>query len=128
MNLYGYFSGVVIAVAAVGISFYLGVKVQKDLLTPSPCIVNLSVYSYPNYEYEQMMLDDVVDYTEDSVYYREGVKTSEELAERLVDMSQDSEYPSLIYVNERNGDKFYVPGLCYVGAVNIFGDPILYRK
>ena len=127
MNLYGYWTGMTIAVAAVSLSFYLGTKVQKDLLTPRPCIINLSVYSYPQFEFEQAMLDNVVEYNQESDMYRWGVKTSEELAEKLVEMSQDSKWPSSIYVNKQ-GQKFYVPGLCYVGEIDGFGDPILYRK
>lgn len=126
MNLYGYLAGVAVAVSAVGLSFFIGTKVQKELLTPHPCIVNLSVYSYPQFEFEQQMLDNIVEYSQESDMYRWGVKTSEELAEKLVEMSKGSEHPSSIY--ELEGKKFYVPGLCYVGDVDMFGDPILYRK
>lgn len=123
---YGYLTGGLIACATVALAIYAGMLYERHT-TPRPCIVNLSLHSYPNFEFEQMMLDNVVEYTKESDMYRWGVKTSEELAEKLVEMSQDSEWPSSIYVNEKN-EKFYVPGLCYVGDVDFFGDPILYRR
>ena len=126
INRYGYATGVAIACATVGLAIYTGMLYEQHT-APRPCIVNLSHHSYPNFEFEQMMLDNVVGYTKESDMYRWGVKTSEELAEKLVELSQDSEWPSSIYVNEK-GEKFYVPGLCYVGDVDFFGDPILYRR
>lgn len=127
MERFGYTIGVVIACVTVGVAIYTGTMYERHT-APKPCIVNLSVHSYPNFEWEQIMLDSVVGYNKDSDFYRSGIKTSEELAERLVEMSQDSDWPSSIYTNPRNGNRFYVPGLCYVGAVDSFGDPVLYRK
>ena len=126
INRYGYANGIAIACVTVGLAIYSGVLDERHT-APRPCIINLSHHSYPNFEFEQMMLDNVVGYTKESDMYRWGVKTSEELAEKLVEMSQVSEWPSSIYVNEK-GEKFYVPGLCYVGDVDFFGDPILYRR
>ena len=74
------------------------------------------------------MLEEVWDYDKDSDYYRMGIKTSVDLAYKLVEMSRDSSHPSSIYVNPKTGDEFYVPGLCRVGDVDWFGDPILVRK
>lgn len=127
INRHGYLTGSLIACATVGLAIYTGM-LYEQYTAPRPCIINLSHHSYPHFEFEQMMLDNVVEYTEESDMYRWGVKTSEELAEKLVEMSQGSEHPSAIYINERTGNKFYIPGLCYVGEVDFFGDPILYRK
>lgn len=127
INIYGYSTGVFIACSSIALAIYTGMLYERHT-TPRPCIVNLSVTSYPYFEHEQMMLDNIVDYDEDSDFYRAGIKTSEELAERLVEMSQDTNYPSEIYINPRTQEKFYVPGLCYVGDVDFSGDPILYRK
>lgn len=73
-----------------------------------------------NFLGQQMMYDITTAYMDPAL--------EEELAERLVEMSQDSDWPSSIYTNPRNGNRFYVPGLCYVGAIDSFGDPVLYRK
>lgn len=124
MDRYGYLTGSLIACATVGLAIYAGMLYERHT-APRPCILNLSQHSYP--QFEQMMLDNVVEYTKESDMYRWGVKTSEELAEKLVELSQDSDWPSSIYVNDR-GEKFYVPGLCYVGDVDFFGEPILYRR
>lgn len=128
MERFGYAAGVTIACATVSLAIYTGMKYQELFNTPEPCIVNLSIHSYPMFEWEQIMLDNIVEYNEDSDWYRDGIKTSEELAERLVEMSQDSNWPSSIYTNPRTERRFYVPGLCYVGDVDGFGDPVLYRK
>jgi hypothetical protein len=119
-NRYGYFTGVAIAI-------YSGMLYERHT-SPEPCITNLSIHSYPNFEWEQIMLDNIVNYNKDSDMYRHGIKTSEELAKKLVEMSQDSNWSSSIYTNPKNNRKYYVPGLCYVGEVNFFGEPILYRK
>ena len=127
MEKFGYFVGVSIASATVALAIYSGMLYERHT-AQEPCITNLSIYSYPNFEWEQIMLDDIVDYSEDSDFYRDGIQTSEELAEMLVEMSQDSNWPSSIYTNTRTGIRYYVPGLCYVGEVNYFGEPVLYRK
>ena len=126
INRRGYLTGSLIACATIGLAIYTGMLYERHT-APRPCAINLSHHSYPNFEFEQMMLDNVVEYNKESDMYRWGVKTSEELAEKLVEMSQDSEWPSSIYNNDK-GQKFYVPGLCYVGDVDFFGDPILYRR
>ena len=123
----GYFKGVGIAVCVISVSFYVGMLTQK-ILTPRPCVANISPTSYPMFIWEQEMLDEVYDYGPESEFYRSGIKTSAELAYKLVEMSQDSKFPSSIYVNPRNGKEFYVPGLCRVGVVDGLGDPILVRK
>lgn len=127
MERFGYAAGVAIACTTVGVAIYTGMLFER-YTAPEPCIVNLSTTSYPMFEFEQIMLDNIVEYNEDSDFYRAGIKTSEELAERLVEMSQDSNWPSSIYTNPRTERRFYVPGLCYVGDVDGFGDPVLYRK
>jgi len=127
MEKFGYAVGVSIACATVALAIYSGMLYERHT-APEPCITNLSIYSYPNFEWEQIMLDNIVDYNEDSDFYRHGIQTSEELAEMLVEMSQDSNWQSSIYTNDRTGIRYYVPGLCYVGEVNVFGEPVLYRK
>lgn len=126
-NHYGYILGVGIACATVALALYAGMLCER-YTAPRPCITNLSTSSYPYFEWEQKMLDEIVEYSEDSDMYREGIKTSAELAHRLVEMSQDSEWPSSIYVNAKTGKEYYVPGLCYVGKVDWRGEPILYRR
>lgn len=127
MEKFGYLSGIAIACATVSVAIYAGMLYER-ITAPEPCITNLSIYSYPNFEWEQIMLDDIVDYNEDSDFYRQGIKTSEELAEMLVEMSQDSKWPSSIYTNPRTGIRYYVPGLCYVGKIDGLGEPVLYMR
>lgn len=120
---YGYITGISLACATVALALYAG-----SYTTPRPCIANLSTNAYPFFAWEQQMLDNIVEYSEESDMHREGIKTSAELAHRLVEMSQDSEWPSSIYVNAKTGKEYYVPGLCYVGKVDWLGEPILYRR
>lgn len=125
INRYGYFIG--IAIATTSLAFYAGMKTQ-EMTTPRPCVANLSITSYPHFIWEQTMLEENIEYGPDSDFYRAGIKTSADLAHKLVEITQDSDYPSSIYVNPRNGAEFYVPGLCRVDSVDWFGDPILVRK
>lgn len=118
---------VAVVCATFSLAIYMGMLYERHV-APEPCIENLSIYSYPNFEWEQIMLDNIVEYNEDSDMYRHGIKTSEQLAEKLVEMSKDSKWPSSIYTNPQNNNKYYVPGLCYVGGVDFFGEPVLYKK
>jgi len=127
MEKIGYTVGICIACVTVSFASYSGMLYERHT-APEPCITNLSIHSYPTFESEQIMLDNIVDYNEDSDFYRNGIQTSEELAEMLVEMSQDSKWPSSIYTNPQDGRRYYVPGLCYVGEVNVFGEPVLYRR
>jgi hypothetical protein len=127
IDRYGYFTGAAIACATVALAIYSGILYERHT-APNPCITNLSIHSYPQFGFEQMMIDTIIHYNKDSDFYRTGIKTSEEMAEHLVEMSQDSDYPSSIYTNQTSGRKFYVPALCYVGKIDVFGDPILYKK
>lgn len=122
-----YLKGVGIAVCAMSISFFAGMLAKK-MLTPRPCVANLSTTSYPMFVWEQAMLEESWEYDKESDFYRSGIKTSVDLAYKLVEISQDSSHPSSIYINTKTGSKFYVPGLCRVGSVDWFGDPILVRK
>jgi len=127
MEKFGYTVGASIACATVALAIYTGMLYERHT-APVPCITNLSIYSYPNFEWEQIMLDDIVDYSEDSDFYRHGIQTSEELAEMLVEMSQESNWPSSIYTNPQDGSRYYVPGLCYVGKTDWLGVPTLYLR
>ena len=70
INIYGYSTGVFIACAAVAFAIYAGMLYERHT-TPKPCIVNLSVTSYPYFEHEQMMLDNIVDYDMMEIVYRD---------------------------------------------------------
>lgn len=126
MNRYGYGTGVAIACITVAAAFYTGSLYGRHT-APEPCIQNMARGSYPVFWNEQEMLDDVVEYPVGSDFYNTGWKTSEDLAYALVEMSQDSDYPTEIYVNERTGRKFYIPGLCFY-ELDFLGDPILYSR
>lgn len=127
MNVFGHTTGTVIACTTVALAIYTGVLYERHT-APRPCITNLSTTSYPMFEWEQIMLDTSTEYNKDSDFYRAGIKTSADLAWRLVEMSKDSDHPSSIYTNPRNGKEFYVPGLCRVGPIDAFGNPILYER
>lgn len=71
MNRYGYTTGVAIACAAVMLALYTGMLYERHT-APVPCIANLSTTSYPIFKWEQIMLDDVTEYHEDSDFYRNG--------------------------------------------------------
>lgn len=127
VNIYGYGTGMAIACVTVAVALFTGYK-YAEYTTPEPCIANLAHTTYPWIaKIEQGMLDEVIEYDEDSDLYGGGIKTSEDLAYRLVEMSQDSEYPSEIYINPITKRKFFIPALCRY-EVDGLGDPVLYRK
>lgn len=115
-----------IAVTICFLPLYIGYEYGRST-APKPCIKTLSIYSYPTgvFRIFQDALDNNI---EDSELYRNAMETSSVLTNNTKAMDKDSDHPSVIYTNEKNGMEFIVPGLCYVGAVDFMGDPTLYRK
>lgn len=127
MKTFGYTVGIAVACVTVSLAVYAGMLYERHT-APEPCITNLSNTSYPHFDWEQKLLDHEVAYDQDSEYHQAGFKNSTDLAHHLVEMNEDSQWPSSIYTNPQNGNQFYVPGLCYVGDVDWFGNPVLYRR
>lgn len=118
----------VFSLVAAGFAAVCALALYLKEQPPEPCVANLSSTSYPFWDYEQQWLDNPIAFPEDSELYKDGIQDSRDWVYRLVELSENSDHPSSVYVNPQNNREYWVPGLCWVGKVNSFGEPILYRR
>lgn len=111
---------------AIIVSFGAGVFYSNQT-APRPCIANYHTHTAPWFgRMEQEYIENTDPYPVDSDFAKAGYKNPNELMKAVFAMSKDTEWPTEVFVNENTGEEFVVPGLCYVGKVDGFGDPILY--
>lgn len=106
-------------------TFYAGqiTKVERE-----PCIRNLHSMTYPWFgRVNQEALENTTPYSKDSIIYKDGYETPRDFIKAVLESSTE-EKRTEIFVNQRNGEEFIVPALCYVGEVDGLGDPVLYWK
>ena len=106
-------------------AFYSGqfTKIERE-----PCIQNLHSSTYPWFgRINQEILENNNPYNEDSMFYKDGYETPRDFIKVVLE-SNTEEKRTEIFVNQRNGEEFIVPALCYVGEVDGLGDPVLYRR
>lgn len=106
-------------------SYYSG---QFTEIEREPCIQNLHSSTYPWFgRVNQEALENTNPYNEDSVFYKDGYETPREFIKAVLE-SNTNEQRTEVFVNERTGEEFIVPALCYVGEIDGLGDPVLYRR
>lgn len=129
-----YTFGWLIAVAAVSLSFLAGASYNKHT-ADRPCIRNYHSTSFPWFgNLEQKMLENTDPYDEDSDFAKSGIKSPSAFIKRLIELERTDQFAlnydrkTEIFANEKNGKEFIVPANCYIGEVDYFGEPILYRR
>jgi hypothetical protein len=135
MDRYGYLTGNLIAISAVGLAIYAGMVYERHFNAPEPCISNFSsaIGNHPFARSHQEMIDD----TEVSIFH-EG--TADEIETSRRDIFQTW----MDYIPENGGEnafgtivkgeayardnrEFYVPLDCYATDLESWGGPTLWR-
>lgn len=127
-KLLGYTAGTGIAVATVCLALYAGTLYGRQT-APEPCIANYHSTTPPWFaRMEQELLENTEPYTDTEDKLAE---TPRDLMHQLVDYMAENAGPgersTRIFTSPKDGKEYIVPGNCYVGKVNFWGEPTLYR-
>lgn len=122
-----------ITLVAVGMACFTMGKLAQYYTNPvhKPCIANYHSTTFPWFgKSEQQMLEDDTPFKEQT---GSDIKTPRDMILRVIDQEHSDPRFAFndgtrteIFVNERTGKEFIVPGGCFVGSVDISGDPLLY--